>query len=299
MGLLEQLAAALGDRYRVERELGHGGMAVVFLAEDLKHHRRVAIKLLKPELSAILGSERFLREIEIAATLQHPHILPLYDSGEAGGLLYYVMPFVEGESLRQRLAREQQLPLDAALQITREVGSALQYAHEHGVIHRDIKPENIMLSGGQAVVADFGIARALHAASAGAAHPERDGGRHTAVHEPGAGRRRGRGRPQRSVQPGVHAVRDADRPAALHRAVRPQAVLARHSLEPVPSLRVVRQTVPPGVEATIMRAMAKLPADRFASMQEFLDALESPDDTSLRPRRPPVAAGPGTRASRG
>ena len=133
MELLEQLRAALGDRYRVERELGHGGMAVVFLAEDLKHHRRVAIKLLKPELSAILGSERFLREIEIAATLQHPHILPLYDSGQAGGLLYYVMPFVEGESLRQRLAREQQLPLDAALQITREVGSALQYAHEHGV----------------------------------------------------------------------------------------------------------------------------------------------------------------------
>ena len=141
-------------------------MAVVFLAEDLKHHRLVAVKLLKPELSAVLGSERFLREIEIAATLQHPHILPLYDSGQADGLLYYVMPFAEGESLRQRLAREQQLPLDTALRITREVGGALQYAHEHGVVHRDIKPENIMLSGGQAVVADFGIARALHAADA-------------------------------------------------------------------------------------------------------------------------------------
>jgi serine/threonine protein kinase len=149
MELQEQLATALGDRYRVERELGHGGMAVVFLAEDLKHRRPVAIKVLKPELSAVLGSERFLREIAIAATLQHPHILPLYDSGQAGGLLYYVMPFVEGESLRQRLAREQQLPLDVALQITREVGSALQYAHDHGVIHRDIKPENIMLSGGR------------------------------------------------------------------------------------------------------------------------------------------------------
>src|SRR6185295_10708953 len=176
MDLLAQLRAALDDRYRIERELGHGGMAVVFLAEDLKHHRRVAIKLLKPELSAALGSERFLREIAIAAALQHPHILPLYDSGQAlvepdrgGGprsFLYYVMPFAEGESLRQRLAREQQLPLDAALQITREVGSALQYAHEHGVVHRDIKPENIMLSGGHAVVADFGIARALHAATA-------------------------------------------------------------------------------------------------------------------------------------
>jgi serine/threonine protein kinase len=124
MDLLEQLAAALGERYRIERERGHGGMAIVFLAEDLKHRRSVAIKLLKPELSAILGSERFLREIEIAATLQHPHILPLYDSGEAAGLVYYVMPFAEGESLRQRLAREQQLPLDAALQVTREVGSA-------------------------------------------------------------------------------------------------------------------------------------------------------------------------------
>lgn len=165
MELLERLAAAIGDRYRIERELGRGGMAGVFLAEDLKHRRRVAIKLLKPELSAALGSERFLREIEIAATLQHPHILPLYDSGEAGGLLYYVMPFAEGESLRQRLAREQQLPLGAALQITREVGSALQYAHAHGVVHRDIKPENIMLSADQAVVADFGIARALHAAN--------------------------------------------------------------------------------------------------------------------------------------
>ena len=297
MDLLEQLTAALGDRYRVERELGHGGMAVVFLAEDLKHRRRVAIKLLKPELSAVLGSERFLREIEIAATLQHPHILPLYDSGEAGGLLYYVMPFAEGESLRQRLAREQQLPLDAALQITREVGSALQYAHEHGVIHRDIKPENIMLSGGQAVVADFGIARALHAASAGAAHADRHGGGHTAVHEPGAGRRRGGGRSKRPVQPGVHPVRDAEWSAPFT-GPSSQAVIARHSLEPVPSLRVVRQTVPQAVEGAIMRAMAKLPADRFASIRQFLDALESPEITSGSPAVPASAAEP-VRAARG
>src|SRR5262245_31005379 len=140
MELLEQLRTALGERYRVERELGHGGMAVVFLALDLKHHRPVAIKLLKPELSAAIGTDRFVREIEIAATLQHPHILPLFDSGHAGSLLYYVMPFAEGESLRQRLTREPQLPLDAALQITREVGAALAYAHDHGVVHRDIKP---------------------------------------------------------------------------------------------------------------------------------------------------------------
>ena len=166
MDLLAQLRAALGDRYRVERELGHGGMAIVFLAEDLKHRRQVAVKVLKPELSAVLGGDRFLREIGIAAALQHPHVLPLYDSGQAEGLLYYVMPYAEGESLRQRLARDQQLPLETALQITREVGSALQYAHDRGIVHRDIKPENIMLSGGQAVVADFGIARALSAAGA-------------------------------------------------------------------------------------------------------------------------------------
>ena len=211
MTLLEQLTAALGERYRVERELGQGGMAVVFLAEDLKHRRRVAIKLLKPELSAVLGSDRFLREIEIAAALQHPHILPLYDSGQAGGLLYYVMPFAEGESLRQRLAREQQLPLDAALQITREVGSALQYAHEHGVVHRDIKPENIMLSGGPGRRRRLRHRPGAGRRERGAAHPERHGGWHAAVHEPGAGRGAGGGRPQRSVQPGVHPVRDADR----------------------------------------------------------------------------------------
>ena len=285
MGLLEQLATALGDRYRVERKLGQGGMAVVFLAEDLKHRRPVAIKLLKPELSAILGSERFLREIEIAAALQHPHILPLYDSGQAGGLLYYVMPFAEGESLRQRLAREQQLPLDAALRIAREVGSALQYAHERGVVHRDVKPENIMLSGGQAVVADFGIARALHAASdqqltltgmvVGTPQymsPEQAGG--AAVD--------GRS-DQYSLACTLYEMLIGQPPFTGPSS---QAVIARHSMEPVPSLRVVRQTVPPGVEAAIHRAMAKLPVDRFASIQEFLSALESPDVTSVLPGVP-------------
>ena len=282
MELLEQLRAALADRYRVERELGHGGMAVVFLAEDLKHHRRVAIKLLKPELSAVLGSERFLREIEIAAGLQHPHILPLYDSGQAGGLLYYVMPFAEGESLRQRLAREQQLPLDAALQITREVGSALQYAHEHGVVHRDIKPENIMLSGGQAVVADFGVARALHAANAEQLtlsgmivgtpqymSPEQ------AVGATVDGRS-----DQYSLACTLYEMLIGQPPFTGPTS---QAVIARHSLEPVPGLRGFRQTVSPTAEGAIMRAMAKLPADRFASMHQFLDALGSPEIVSVRP----------------
>src|SRR5689334_14375211 len=145
----------------IEHELGRGGMATVYLAHDLKHHRRVAIKVLKPELAAALGPERFLREIEIAAGLTHPHILPLHDSGQADSFLYYVMPFVEGESLRERLSREKQLALEDALRITREVADALSYAHARGVVHRDIKPENILLQSGHALVADFGIARAL------------------------------------------------------------------------------------------------------------------------------------------
>src|SRR3989442_394006 len=162
--LLDTLRRTLADRYAVERELGRGGMATVFLAEDVKHHRPVAIKVLHAELAAALGAERFLREIEIAARLQHPHILPLYDSGTAGGFLYYVMPFVEGESLRDRLEREKQLPLEDTLRIAGEVAGALAYGHSHGVVHRDIKPENVMLSGGTAVVTDFGIARAVTAA---------------------------------------------------------------------------------------------------------------------------------------
>src|SRR2546425_13144544 len=164
---LARLQVALADRYTIERELGRGGMATVFLANDVKHHRQVAIKVLKPDLAAALGPERFLREIEIAARLQHPHILPLHDSGDAGGFLYYVMPFVEGESLRGRLNRERQLPLEDTLQITREVADALSYAHSHDVVHRDIKPENILLQAGHAVVSDFGIARAITAAAGG------------------------------------------------------------------------------------------------------------------------------------
>ncbi|HYS21078.1 MAG TPA: serine/threonine-protein kinase, partial [Gemmatimonadales bacterium] len=159
--LLATLADRLRDRYGLQRELGRGGMATVFLAEDLKHQRLVAIKVLHPDVAEAIGLERFQREIQIAAKLQHPHILPLYDSGNAGGYLYYAMPFVEGESLRDLLDREKQLSLEDTIRITTEVASALGYAHSHGVVHRDIKPENILLSGGTAVVADFGIARAL------------------------------------------------------------------------------------------------------------------------------------------
>jgi len=159
--LPEQLKRDLADRYRIDRELGRGGMATVYLAHDLRHDRPVALKVLHPELAATLGPERFQREIKLAARLQHPHILSVYDSGETTGQLWFTMPFIEGESLRERLQRERQLPVDEALRITREAALALDYAHRHGIIHRDIKPENILLSDGQALVADFGIARAF------------------------------------------------------------------------------------------------------------------------------------------
>src|SRR5436309_2157563 len=164
--LLDRLRAALVDRYAIEREVGRGGMATVYLAQDVRHHRPVAVKVLHPHLAVSLGSDRFLREIQIAARLQHPHIVPLYDSGQAGDLLYYVMPFVEGESLRRRLEREKQLPLDDALKLARAVAAALDYAHRHNVVHRDIKPENVMLNEGEAMVTDFGIAKAVSAAAA-------------------------------------------------------------------------------------------------------------------------------------
>ncbi len=156
-----ETGTVVGDRYELGERIGEGGMAAVYLADDRKHHRQVAVKVLRPELAAALGPERFLREIEIAARLRHPHILPLYDSGEADGSLYYVMPYAAGESLRDRLERETQLPIEDALSIAREVADALQYAHDEGVVHRDIKPENILLESGHAVVADFGIARAV------------------------------------------------------------------------------------------------------------------------------------------
>ncbi len=161
----ERLAKALAGRYTIDGKAGQGGMATVYRATDLKHHRPVALKVLRPELAATIGPERFLREIEVSARLQHPHIVPLYDSGDAAGVLYYVMPFVEGESLRDRLTRDGRVPFEEAVALIREVASALAYAHQHGIVHRDIKPENILLSGGHAVVADFGIARALSAAA--------------------------------------------------------------------------------------------------------------------------------------
>ena len=210
-----KVRAALAAQYRIEREVGAGGMAAVYLAEDLKHRRQVAVKVMRPELAATLGADRFLREVEIAAKLSHPHILPVFDSGTADGLLYYVMPYVEGETLRDRLQREGRLPVDAAVRLAREMADALAYAHGRGIIHRDIKPANVLLGSGHALVADFGIARAV---DSGVALTQTGlVGRDAAVHESGtvAGRDR-RGRAFRCVRDRLRALRDDGGAAAVH-----------------------------------------------------------------------------------
>jgi eukaryotic-like serine/threonine-protein kinase len=271
--LPNQLSAALADRYRLERELGRGGMATVYLAQDLRHRRRVALKVLHKELAYALGADRFLREIEVAANLTHPHILPLHDSGEAGGLLYYVMPFVEGESLRDRLNRETQLPVDEAVQIAREVADALAYAHGRGIIHRDIKPENILLSGGHALVADFGIARAL-----GQSGAERLTGTGMAVGtavymspEQASGERQLDGRSDvYSLGCVLYEMLAGEPPYTGPSA---QAIVAKRFSDPVPSVRRVRPSVPEGPEHAINKALALVPADRFATAADFVQAL--------------------------
>jgi eukaryotic-like serine/threonine-protein kinase len=271
--LLARLQAAFGDRYTIERELGHGGMAHVFLAEDRKHRRHVAVKVLRPELAAVIGPDRFLREIEIAAKLTHPHILALYDSGEADGLLYYVMPYVEGESLRERLTREQQLPLDDAVLIVSEVADALSYAHAHDVVHRDIKPENVLLEAGHAVVSDFGIARAITAAG-GEQLTETGIALGTPAYmspEQAAAQRKVDARSDLYSLGCVYYEMLAGHPPFLGRT--PQEVLARHILDPVPPLRTVRPELPEAIERTIYRALAKSPADRFATVDQFVQEL--------------------------
>jgi len=271
--LEERLRIALADRYALERELGRGGMAVVFLARDPRHDRAVAIKVLRHEIAAALGAERFLREIQIAAKLHHPHILPLYDSGAAGDLLYYVMPYVEGESLRQRLDRETQLPLDDALAITRQVAGALAYAHSHDVVHRDIKPENILLESGEAVVADFGIARAITAAS-GDKLTQTGFAIGTPLYmspEQAAGGGAIDGRSDLYSLGCVLYEMLAGHPPFFGGTA--QAILARHALDPVPRLRTARGTVSGAVEQALDRALAKSPADRYTTALQFAEAL--------------------------
>src|SRR5213080_3683566 len=271
--LLARLQAALADRYTIERELGSGGMATVYLAADLKHHRRVAIKVLKPELAAALGPDRFLREIETAARLNHPHILPLHDSGQAGGSLYYVMPYIEGESLRERLEREGPLPLEDALRITRDVTSALSYAHGHDVVHRDIKPENILLSGGEAVVADFGIARAITAAAAGTLTETG-----IAIGTPGymspeqateSERLDGRSDIY-SLGCMLYEMLAGEPP---YTGANARSVIAKQLTDPVPSVRRLRDTIPPAIDGAVSKALAKAPADRFVTAAQFAEAL--------------------------
>ncbi|HVH10220.1 MAG TPA: serine/threonine-protein kinase, partial [Gemmatimonadales bacterium] len=298
--LLESLREALRDRYAVEAEVGSGGMATVFRAEDLKHHRTVAIKLVRSDLAAMLGGDRFLREIEIAARLQHPHILPLYDSGSAGGLLYYVMPFVEGESLRDRLTREKQLPLADTLRIATEVAGALAYAHSQGVVHRDIKPENILLSGGTAVVADFGIARAVTAAGGGAQLTQTGTVMGTPAYmspEQGTGVQELDGRSdQYSLACVVYEMLVGEPPFTGPTV---QAVIARHSLDSVSPPSIVRNTIPDAVEAAILRALSKVPADRFPTTAMFAEALNTPSAATGAARRASLAsAQTGRRPSR-
>jgi serine/threonine-protein kinase len=295
---LDRLTAALAGRYRVERQIGAGGMATVYLAEDLKHRRRVAVKVLRPELAAMLGAERFLREIEIAARLQHPHILPLYDSGRAGApdssggpseLLFYVMPYVDGESLRDRLNREQQLSVEDTLQLTREIADGLGYAHEQGIVHRDIKPENILLSNGHALIADFGIARAVREAG-GERLTETGLSLGTPEYmspEQATGTR------QIDARSDVYALACVVYEMLVgeppHTGPNAQAIIAKVLTQPVPSVRGVRETVPLPMDGAIAKALAKLPADRFASAREFGEALQTSLSSGAMPTVPTAA----------
>jgi serine/threonine-protein kinase len=290
--LLERLQSQLADRYTIERELGRGGTATVYLAQDLRHGRRVALKVLQPDLAAGLGAERFLREIQLVAGLTHPNILPLFDSGQADGLLYYAMPFIEGDSLRDRLVRDKIVEVPEALRLGREVAEALAYAHDHGIVHRDIKPENILLSSGHAVVMDFGIARAIDAAS-----DVRLTGMGAAVGSPMyMSPEQADANPQVDGRSDIYSLG-----CVLYEAVTGKtpfsgssamALMVSHLLETPLPLRVVRPSLPVGLEAVIGKAMAREPARRFATAAEYaaaLAALEAGNDPGVRlePRTEP------------
>jgi serine/threonine-protein kinase len=284
---ISSLRAALAGRYRIERELGAGGMALVYLAHDLKHDRPVAVKVLRPDLAASIGAERFLREIRIAAGLSHPRILPLYDSGAAGEHLYYVMPFIEGESLRQLLDREPQLPIADAVNLMRQVASALAYAHSRGIVHRDIKPDNILLHGNEAVVADFGIARAIAAAED--EHITQTGvtvgtPAYMSPEQWGAGATVDGRSDVYSLGCVLYEVL-AGHPPFLGTTV--QEILARHAVDAIPSITAARQAVPSWLAQVIERSLAKTPADRYATATEFAGALNGPPEHQPSPDAPP------------
>ena len=271
--LPDRLITALADRYRIERELGAGGMATVYLAQDLKHDRLVAVKVLKPELAAVLGAERFVVEIKTTAALQHPHILPLFDSGEAGGFLYYVMPFIEGETLRSKLDRESQLGVDEAVKLTCDVADALEYAHQHGVIHRDIKPENILLQSGRPMVADFGIALAVSAA-AGGRMTETGlslGTPHYMSPEQATAEREITARSdQYSLASVLYEMLTGNPP---HTGATAQQIIMKIITEQAQDVTALRKSVPRAVADAVAQALEKLPADRFVSVAAFAAAL--------------------------
>ena len=294
---LPRLTEALTDRYRLERELGAGGMATVYLAQDLRHDRRVAVKVLRPELAAVIGAERFLSEIKTTANLQHPHILPLFDSGEADGFLFYVMPYVEGETVRDRMNREKQLPVADAVRIATEVAAALDYAHRHNVIHRDIKPENILLHDGSALVADFGIA--LAASKAGGTRMTETGMSLGTPHymspEQAMGEREITARSDvYALGCVLYEMLTGDPPFTGSTA---QAIVARVVTESPRPLMPQRHTIPPQVEAAVLTSLEKLPADRFATAAEFAAALASPTYAS-KATTPLAAIRPAPRARR-
>jgi serine/threonine-protein kinase len=293
--LQHQLEAGLAGRYRLERELGQGGMAVVFLAQDLRHDRKVALKVLRPDLSAAVGAERFLREIKLAAGLNHPHILPVYDSGRAGDLLFYVMPNMEGHSLRERLTRERQLPLGEALAITREVASALDYAHRHHVVHRDIKPENILLHEGSAMVADFGIGKAL-SADASLTQTGMVVGTPTYMSpEQASGEGDIDGRTDLySLGCVLYEMLTGEPPFTGATA---QAVIAKRFVSPVPKVRVTRD-VPEAVDDVLTRALARTPVDRFTTAAQLVEALRQVNGSGSSGQATTVVRTPPTSPAR-
>jgi len=273
--LRDHLKAALKDRYDVQRELGRGGMATVFLAREKNQRRMVAIKVLHDDIGSAVGPDRFRREIQIASGLKHPHILELFDSGDAAGKLYYVMPFVTGESLRDRLNREKTLPIDDALRIAQEVSSALDFAHRKQIVHRDIKPENILLQEGHAFVADFGLARALDSVNATQALTQTGSAIGTPWYmspEQAFAEKEIDGRSDEySLGCVLYEMLTGQPPFTGPNAV---AIMARHSMAAVPSMQIVRESIPDAVESLVKRALAKSPADRFQTLAEFAQAVK-------------------------
>jgi serine/threonine-protein kinase len=276
-GLFERLGEALASRYKIERELGQGGMAKVFLAHDLKYERAVAVKVLRPDVGADVGAARFLREIQIAARLHHPHILPLYDSDQADGLLYYVMPYIEGETLRQRLLRERQLPVPESLQIAREVADALSYAHSCNVVHRDIKPANILLDSGHALVADFGVARAIGGGQTSSGHVIGTPAYMSPEQVDGSEYLDGRSDIY-SLGAVLFEMLTGEPP---FRGSTVTAIIANRLTSPAPSARAFRELVPEAVDSAVKKAMANLPADRFTSATQFAEAIGTAATTAI------------------